>query len=70
MESATGRFLLDCGLLELLRDPVSATRTVDALRLLSEAEMGELLKVLAVGRGLHGPLRGFASGDRSHRLLG
>jgi SAM-dependent MidA family methyltransferase len=62
-------FLLDCGLLELLRGaPQSASVTAGALRLLSEAEMGELLKVLAVGRGVRGPLRGFASGDRSHRL--
>jgi SAM-dependent MidA family methyltransferase len=63
-------FLLDCGLLELLREaPGGASASTAALRLLSEAEMGELLKVLAVGRGIQGPLRGFVSGDRSHRLL-
>ena len=68
--SSQARFLLDCGLLDLLRDsPAGASGTAAALRLLSEAEMGELLKVLAVGRGMEGPLRGFASGDRSHRLL-
>jgi len=67
--TSQARFLLDCGLLELLRDaPADPTSSAAALRLLSEAEMGELLKVLAVGRGLQGPLRGFASGDRSHRL--
>jgi len=33
-------------------------------KLLSEAEMGELFKVLAVGRGIDQPLRGFARGDR------
>jgi SAM-dependent MidA family methyltransferase len=66
--ASQARFLLDCGLLELMRAPGGAGRTADVLRLLSEAEMGELLKVLAVGRGLGGPLRGFASGDRSHRL--
>ncbi len=68
--TSQARFLLDCGLLELLREaPPGAPGTTDVLRLLSEAEMGELLKVLAVGRGMQGPLRGFASGDRSHRLL-
>jgi len=34
----------------------------------SEAEMGELFKVLAVGRGIEVPLVGFARGDRLHRL--
>jgi SAM-dependent MidA family methyltransferase len=67
--TSQARFLLDCGLLELLSEAqAGGSRTVEALRLLSEAEMGELLKVLAVGRGVDGPLRGFVSGDRSHRL--
>jgi SAM-dependent MidA family methyltransferase len=67
--TSQARFLLDCGILDLLRGvPAGASSTIDALRLLSEAEMGELLKVLAVGRGIRGPLRGFATGDRSHRL--
>jgi hypothetical protein len=30
--------------------------------------MGELLKVLAVGRGVDLPLLGFARGDRLHTL--
>jgi SAM-dependent MidA family methyltransferase len=68
--SSQARFLLDCGLLELLAQEPAASSTAAALRLLSEAEMGELLKVLAVGRGISGPLRGFANGDRSHRLTG
>jgi SAM-dependent MidA family methyltransferase len=42
-----------------------------AARLVNEHEMGELFKVLMLGRGLQfgaeGPL-GFAAGDRSHRL--
>jgi SAM-dependent MidA family methyltransferase len=66
--TSQARFLLDCGLLELLSQAPGASNTAGALRLLSEAEMGELLKVLAVGRGVGGPLRGFSSGDRSHRL--
>ena len=36
--------------------------------LLSEHEMGELFKVLALGSGLGSELVGFAVGDRSHRL--
>jgi SAM-dependent MidA family methyltransferase len=67
--TSQARFLLDCGLLDLLREaPTGESSTVAALRLLSEAEMGELLKVMALGRGIRAPLRGFASGDRSHRL--
>jgi len=30
--------------------------------------MGELFKVLAVGRGVDRPLAGFTRGDRSHTL--
>jgi hypothetical protein len=30
--------------------------------------MGELFKVLAVGRGVKPPLAGFSRGDRSHTL--
>ena len=66
--TSQARFLLDCGLLDLLREPAGAARAAEALRLLSEAEMGELLKVMALGKGIREPLRGFAGGDRSHRL--
>ncbi len=37
-------------------------------KLLSEAEMGELFKVLAVGRGMTAPLSGFSRGDRLGKL--
>jgi SAM-dependent MidA family methyltransferase len=37
-------------------------------RLLSEAEMGELVKAMALSRGYEGELLGFARGDRRHRL--
>jgi hypothetical protein len=30
--------------------------------------MGELFKVLAVGKGITAPLLGFSRGDRSHAL--
>ena len=68
------RFLVNCGITELLaaEDPNDAKRYLPAAaavqKLLSPAEMGELFKVLAVGRGVTGPLLGFASGDRSHAL--
>jgi SAM-dependent MidA family methyltransferase len=62
------RFLLSCGLLELLAG-ADIREVAMAQKLLTEHEMGELFKVLALARGLPGfePL-GFASGDRSHTL--
>ena len=69
--ASQGRFLLNCGLLALMpgggaQAHLLTTQAVQ--RLLSEAEMGELFKVLALGRGIDVPLLGFASGDRSHKL--
>lgn len=61
-------FLMNCGLLEQLGAGHSPKRANEVQRLLSEAEMGELFKVLAVGRGLPEPLVGFARGDRTDRL--
>lgn len=67
------RFLINCGLLDRLA--VMPHGTVDTLRLTSgvqkliqPTEMGELFKVLALGRGLSPPLPGFAHGDRRHAL--
>ena len=37
-------------------------------KLLMPHEMGELFKVIAIGRGIVQPLLGFASGDQSRRL--
>ena len=68
------RFLVNCGLLELLAqsgDPASAAylREANAVqKLLSPAEMGELFKVLALTRGIDAPLLGFRAGDQTHRL--
>ncbi|HVC13065.1 MAG TPA: SAM-dependent methyltransferase [Burkholderiales bacterium] len=68
------QFLLNCGLTELLSaaDPEDTARyaplAAEAQRLVSPAEMGELFKVLAVGRGVRAGLRGFARGDRRHAL--
>ncbi len=68
------QFLVNCGITELLakEDPADAKRYLPAAsavqKLLSPSEMGELFKVLAVGKGLTKPLLGFSSGDRSHAL--
>ncbi len=66
--TSQANFLLNCGLLDRLRADHTHARANEAYRLLSEAEMGELFKVLAVGRGIDVPLLGFARGDRSHTL--
>ena len=68
------RFLVNCGITDLLAqtDAADVRRYAPlasaANRLLSPAEMGELFKVLAVGRGVTRPLAGFAHGDRAHAL--
>jgi SAM-dependent MidA family methyltransferase len=68
-------FLLNCGILDLLEAVgVEATgpyaRAAGAVqRLLSPAEMGELVKVIAFGRGVPAPLRGFSRGDRRRHTL-
>jgi SAM-dependent MidA family methyltransferase len=69
-----GQFLLNCGLLDCLarRGPegsVDYIRAANAVqRLTLPREMGELFKVLALGRGIDEPLLGFARGDRVHTL--
>lgn len=69
------RFLLNAGLPEVLQSqmadvdtPVSQATLSAVQRLVSEAEMGELFKVLAVGRGMEPPLLGFTRGDRRDTL--
>jgi SAM-dependent MidA family methyltransferase len=67
-------FLFNCGLTDVLgrADPGNArnylpqSRAVD--KLTSPAEMGELFKVIALGRGIGERLVGFARGDRLHAL--
>ena len=61
-------FLLNCGLLDFVQPGGTPQVANAAHRLVSEAEMGELVKVLAVGRGIDAPLLGFARGDRTHTL--
>ncbi len=67
-------FLVNCGITEVLaRTDAADARTyaplaTSANKLLSPAEMGELFKVLCMGRGIEARLMGFARGDRSHTL--
>ena len=67
-------FLLACGLLEILaRTPAEdAPRYLPlanaAQKLISPAEMGELFKVMALGKGIGHALLGFQRGERSHTL--
>ena len=68
------QFLINCGITDVLSQanvenalhyaPIAA----EAQKLLSPAEMGELFKVLAVGRGVKPPLLGFSRGERSNTL--
>jgi len=68
------QFLVNCGITDVLGEAnvenalVYAPIAAQAQKLLSPAEMGELFKVLAVGRGITPPLLGFSRGDRSHAL--
>lgn len=67
-------FLINCGLGELLmaRQEIGGEQAVRAngavQTLIAPGEMGELFKVIALGRGIDVPLRGFARGDRRHSL--
>lgn len=72
--TSQARFLMNAGLMDLIHAPADDHGTERAQQmtalnlLLSEAEMGELFKVLAIGRGVDGPLLGFMRGDRRDRL--
>ncbi|MGH8744966.1 MAG: class I SAM-dependent methyltransferase [Burkholderiales bacterium] len=72
--ASQAEFLLNCGLTEILAttDAAEVRRyaplAAQAHTLLSPAEMGELFKVLALGRGVTQPLAGFSRGDRTHTL--
>jgi len=72
--TSQAQFLVNCGITELLEreDPQDAKRYLPIAaavqKLLMPTEMGELFKVLAVGRGVTGALKGFCQGDRSGAL--
>jgi len=68
------QFLINCGITDLLAE-VSPTDMAaylplasQAQKLLSPAEMGELFKVIAFGKGLTMNAAGFTRGDKRHAL--
>ncbi|WDD95564.1 class I SAM-dependent methyltransferase [Burkholderia sp. FERM BP-3421] len=72
--TSQARFLLNAGITEALAtlDPADVHAFLPAAnavqKLISEAEMGELFKVIGFARGIDGTLDAFARGDRSHTL--
>jgi SAM-dependent MidA family methyltransferase len=73
--TSQAQFLVNCGITEILAETSASDAAVyaplasQAQMLLAPAEMGELFKVIAFGKGVSAPLRGFIQGDRSHTLL-
>jgi len=65
--TSQARFLLNNGILQKTELLAPAEQAL-ALKLVLEHEMGELFKVPAVGPGEAWQPRGFAQGDRTHRL--
>jgi len=72
--TSQARFLINLGITDLLarvpadQPSVYLPQAAAAMKLLSPAEMGELFKVIALGKGLSDTLIGFVGGDMS-RLL-
>ncbi|BBE08247.1 S-adenosyl-L-methionine-dependent methyltransferase family protein [Mycoavidus cysteinexigens] len=72
--TSQARFLVNCGITELLaqfdaNNPQEFLPMANAMqKLLSEAEMGELFKVIGFGRGMEQGLSGFSHGDRALTL--
>ena len=76
--TSQARFLMNCGITHYLASPPDdpspaaqqqwAQTMSAANKLLSEAEMGELFKVLIIGRDIPAPVLGTMSGDRRERL--
>lgn len=69
--TSQARFLLNTGLPDVMMAQTQHPQMLSAVqKLVSEAEMGELFKVMAIGKDLDVtyPLLGFSSGDRRDRL--
>lgn len=69
--TSQARFLLNAGLPDVMMGQTQEPQMISAVqKLVSEAEMGELFKVLAIGKNLDVtyPLLGFTIGDRRDRL--
>jgi SAM-dependent MidA family methyltransferase len=65
--TSQARFLMNCGILELLAGADWRERA-NAQKLITEHEMGELFKVLGFSKGCEFECVGFAAGDRTHTL--
>ena len=69
--TSQARFLMNCGLLELLQGADLPARA-NAQKLLTEHEMGELFKVIGLAKGCDPAFAadpiGFGHGDRTHTL--
>ncbi|HEY7985842.1 MAG TPA: SAM-dependent methyltransferase [Methylophilaceae bacterium] len=72
--TSQAQFLIACGITELLAetspdDVVNYMQQVAAAqKLLSPAEMGELFKVIALGKNIDVPLLGFTQGNQTYKL--
>jgi SAM-dependent MidA family methyltransferase len=66
--TSQARFLLNCGLLDLLAAAPALRDTAAVQQLVNEHEMGELFKVIGFVAGSPFDALGFAAGDRGHRL--
>jgi SAM-dependent MidA family methyltransferase len=69
--TSQARFLMNCGVMEDLRDADLMVRA-NTQKLLTEHEMGELFKVLGLAKGCDATFNqnpiGFTLGDRTHTL--
>jgi SAM-dependent MidA family methyltransferase len=65
--TSQAHFLMNSGLLPLLEKASVPERSM-AQKLIQDHEMGELFKVIALGRGEDWTPMGFAQADRTHRL--
>ncbi len=65
--TSQARFLMNCGLLELL-EVAGVRERANAQKLINEHEMGELFKVIGFAKGCEFDSLGFSHGDRTHTL--
>ena len=65
--TSQGRFLLNCGLPQLM-EQTELPRRAQAHKLIMEHEMGELFKVIGLYAGAPWDALGFSAGDRTHTL--
>jgi SAM-dependent MidA family methyltransferase len=66
--TSQGRFLINCGFVQLLAASGDPRVIANGQKLIAEHEMGELFKVIGFAKGCRFEPIGFAEGDRTHRL--